>query len=211
MASADFAALLCSRLCHDLVSPIGALTNGVELLADEDDPQMREQCLQLLADSARQASNRLKFFRLAFGSAAGMGDAVDLGEVRSAIAGLFPAEKVTLNWMIGIATLPKPAVKILLNMALLAGESLLRGGTLSLAAEQQGRQVELGAKAEGARVVMPDDLRQMLCHGAKDGLTDSRLAPAALLHMLVVAGAGSIDVGQTGPDLPLVIAARLAC
>src|SRR4051812_45035105 len=73
MNPVDFASLLCSRLCHDLMSPVGALNNGIELLADETDPDMREKCLELLADSARASANKLKFFRLAFGAAGGVG------------------------------------------------------------------------------------------------------------------------------------------
>lgn len=69
MDAIDFASLLCSRLCHDLLSPVGALNNGIELLADEHDPEMRGKVLELLSDSARASANKLKFFRLAFGAA----------------------------------------------------------------------------------------------------------------------------------------------
>ena len=81
----DFASLLCSRLCHDLLSPIGALNNGLELLADETDPAMRERCMELLADSARVSASKLKFFRLAFGAAGGFGETVATDEARGAI------------------------------------------------------------------------------------------------------------------------------
>ena len=74
MNAVDLASLLCSRLCHDLMSPVGALNNGIELLADEQDPEMREKCLELLAESARASANKLKFFRLAFGAAGGFAD-----------------------------------------------------------------------------------------------------------------------------------------
>jgi histidine phosphotransferase ChpT len=211
MSQPDLAALLCSRLCHDLVSPIGALTNGVELLADENDPSMQEQCLTLLADSARQAANKLKFFRLAFGSGGSFGSDVDVREVRDAVSGLFPAEKVTLQWLVMAPVLPKSAVKVLLNMALLTGESLLRGGTLSLAADMQGRDVELAAKAEGPRVLLPEDLRSVLGEGPNPETLDSRLAPAALIHGLVRDCGGSVQVAQSGADAPLVVAARMAC
>jgi histidine phosphotransferase ChpT len=209
MAHADFAALLCSRLCHDLISPIGALTNGVELLADEDDPQMREQCMQLLADSARQASNRLKFFRLAFGSGGSYGAEVDVREIRDVVQGLFDSGKVQLNWLVSAPTLPKNAVKALLNMALLAGEALLRGGTLTLAGEMQGRSVELGAKAEGTKLALPDDIRTALVAGLGESALDSRLAPAALVHMLAQAGGGDVRVAGADPEGPLIIAARI--
>src|ERR1700753_3736852 len=90
--SADFASLLCSRLCHDLLSPVGALNNGLELLAEETDPEMRQRCLDLLRESARASANKLKFFRLAFGAAGGFGDEVDTREAKAAIEGLFGAD-----------------------------------------------------------------------------------------------------------------------
>ena len=85
MNAIDLASLLCSRLCHDLLSPVGALNNGIELLADEQDPEMRERCLELLAESARASANKLKFFRLAFGAAGGFGDQIDTHEARTAL------------------------------------------------------------------------------------------------------------------------------
>src|SRR6478735_6811672 len=92
MNAIDLASLMCSRLCHDLLSPVGALNNGIELLADEQDPEMRERCLELLADSARVTANKLKFFRLAFGAGGGFGDEIDTAEARAAVDGLYGAE-----------------------------------------------------------------------------------------------------------------------
>src|SRR3546814_14076572 len=94
MQAVDFASLLCSRLCHDLISPVGSLYNGVELLVDENDPEMRARCMELLADSARQTANKLKFFRLAFGAAAGFGDQVDPREAHAALEGLFGTDQI---------------------------------------------------------------------------------------------------------------------
>ena len=92
MNAVDFASLLCSRLCHDLMSPVGALNNGIELLADETDPDMREKCTELLSDSARATANKLKFFRLAFGAGGGFGEEIDTAEARAALDGLFRSE-----------------------------------------------------------------------------------------------------------------------
>ena len=86
MNPVELASLLCSRLCHDLLSPVGALNNGIELLADEQDPEMRERCLELLSESARASANKLKFFRLAFGAGGGFGDEIDTREARTALA-----------------------------------------------------------------------------------------------------------------------------
>ena len=102
MNAIDLASLLCSRLCHDLMSPVGALNNGIELLADEQDPEMREKCLELLAESARARANKLKFFRLAFGAAGGFGDEIDTREAEAALEGLYGAERrIELGWMVG--------------------------------------------------------------------------------------------------------------
>ncbi|OYW86801.1 MAG: histidine phosphotransferase [Sphingobium sp. 32-64-5] len=130
----DFAALLCSRLCHDLLSPVGAFNNGLELMADETDPEMRQRCLDLLAESARASANKLKFFRLAFGSAGGFGDMVPTDEARQAIEGMFAASgRVRIGWLVGPGMLAKGAVKILLNLALIVLDEELRAalaGTL---------------------------------------------------------------------------------
>src|SRR3569833_1404553 len=136
ISAVDFASLLCSRLCHDLLSPVGALNNGLELLADEHDPEMRQRCLELLAASAKASANKLKFFRLAFGAAGGFGETIDTREARAALEGLFAANnRVELGWLIEDPTLPKAGIKVLLNLALLAGDALIRGGQLDIGAE----------------------------------------------------------------------------
>ncbi len=210
MPAIDFASLLCSRLCHDLVSPIGALTNGVELLADESDPAMRAQCMELLEASARQAANRLKFFRLAFGAGGGYGAQVDVREIKAAVEGLFSPDKVTLEWMVSAPTLPKSAVKTLLNLALLAGEALLRGGTLSLAAETAGGQIEIGVKAEGPRTLLSEDLRLALQGKLPVEQIDARAAPAALVAFVVETHHGQLQIAPSETNAPVVIAVRLA-
>src|SRR6187455_510155 len=124
MNAVDLASLLCSRLCHDLLSPVGALNNGIELLVDEHDPEMRERCLELLGESARASANKLKFFRLAFGAAGGFADDVDTREARVAIEGLFGGDgRIQIGWMVDEQTISKAAMKVLLNLALLAGDA----------------------------------------------------------------------------------------
>src|SRR3954469_3558478 len=126
MNAVDLASLLCSRLCHDLMSPVGALNNGIELLADEQDPEMREKCLELLADSARATANKLKFFRLAFGAGGGFGEEIDTREAEIALKGILgPERRIELAWVVSESKLPKGAVKLLLNLALLAGDALV--------------------------------------------------------------------------------------
>src|SRR6476660_2488433 len=175
MNPVDLASLLCSRLCHDLMSPVGALNNGIELLADETDPDMREKCLKLLADSARASANKLKFFRLAFGAAGGFGENVDTHEAEAALEGLFSAERrIELGWVVHDDKLPKGAVTLLLNLALLAGDAPVRGGRLDVGAEDSGDAIELVICAEGPRILIDPTWRESLARGSAEGTGEPR-------------------------------------
>ena len=197
MSSIDFASLLCSRLCHDLLSPVGALNNGIELLVDEHDPEMRARCLELLADSARASANKLKFFRLAFGAAGGFGDQVDAREAKTAIEGMFSVGgRVELGWLVGDATLPKPAIKLLLNLALIGGDALVRGGRLDVGAETRGRVTEIVVRAEGPRLVLDPELRNALLGQADEANLAPRAAAAWLAHRLATDSGGAIQVSD---------------
>lgn len=205
----DFASLLCSRLCHDLLSPVGALNNGLELLADESDPAMRQRCMDLLNESARTSANKLKFFRLAFGAAGGFGELVDVREAQSAIEGLLADNKrTTLGWMVEDATLPKAAVKVLLNLVLIANDALVRGGTLDIGAESNDGLVEIAIKIEGPRITLDPELRTTLTDGERpDGVTP-RAAGAFLVHALVGEAGGSVQVSEPA-DGVLIFGAAL--
>ena len=207
MNEVDFASLLCSRLCHDLMSPVGALSNGIELLSDEQDEDMRERCLELLADSAKATANKLKFFRLAFGAAGGFGDEIDSREARVALEGLFGAERrIELGWMVGDEKLSKGAMKLLLNLAMLAGDALVRGGRLDVGAEQTGEGLELAIRAEGPRIMLDPSLRDTLANGAGGGQVEPRAAGAWLAHELASQAGGEIRLSDPSDDL-LVIGA----
>ena len=200
MKAADLASLLCSRLCHDLMSPVGALNNGIELLADETDPEMREKCLELLADSARATANKLKFFRLAFGAAGGFGEEIDTLEAQSALEGVFgPEKRIELGWMVSSDKLPKGAAKLLLNLALLAGDALVRGGRLDVGAETRDGEVELVIRAEGPRI-----LRETLAKGSSGDSVEPRAAGAWLAHNLAQEAGGSIQLSDPEAEVLLI-------
>ena len=151
--SIDLAAMLCSRLCHDMLSPVGALSNGLELLAMETDPEMRANVMELLEQSALISTNKLKFFRLAFGAAGGFGEQVEITEPKALIEALV-ADKpsVSINWALAERTLAKPAVKVLLNFAQLAIDALVRGGTLDIGAEVRDGACEIVVRAAGSKI-----------------------------------------------------------
>jgi histidine phosphotransferase ChpT len=193
----DFASLLCSRLCHDLLSPVGALNNGLELLNDETDPEMRARCLELLNESARVSANKLKFFRLAFGAAGGFGERVDVREARQAVEGLLGDNKrLQLQWLIEEPELPKAAVKVLLNLALIAGDTLVRGGTVTIGVEETAETTEIVLRAEGPRLVLDPELRATLTDGAGAEAITPRAAAAFLVNAIAAEAGGSVMVSD---------------
>ncbi|MEO6386881.1 MAG: histidine phosphotransferase family protein [Croceibacterium sp.] len=201
-SSTDLAALLCSRLCHDLLSPVGALNNGLELLADESDPEMRRRCFELLEQSAKTSTDKLKFFRLAYGAAGGFGEEVPSEEPHGLIAGLASNnERLTLDWGVTVPTLPKPAVKVLLNLAAIAIEALVRGGTLAVGAERLNGTTEIVVRASGMRVAFDANIGKALDGSLTDSELSGRTAPAHLIRLLTNEIGGELQYAVTGDAL----------
>jgi histidine phosphotransferase ChpT len=128
----DLAALLCSRVCHDLISPVGAIVNGIEVMEEDKDEETKTFALDLIKKSAHQASAKLQFCRLAFGAAGSAGAQIDLGDAEKAARGLIEDGKTTLTWNLPRALLAKNRVKLLLNMVLIGAAGIPRGGTLTV-------------------------------------------------------------------------------
>lgn len=201
-SSLDLASLLCSRLCHDMLSPVGALSNGLELLVEEKDPEMRQRCFELLEQSAKASADKLKFFRLAFGAAGGFGDSVPVNEARALIDALAGSNgRVAVNWMFGVDSLAKPAVKTLLNLALIGLDSLVRGGTLDIGAEVHGQAIEIVVRAAGQRVAFDPAVGQALEGTLPAGELTSKTAPAAMVQQLAAAVGGGVQVHVTAESL----------
>ncbi|MGE3690272.1 MAG: histidine phosphotransferase family protein [Novosphingobium sp.] len=207
--SLDLASLLCSRLCHDLLSPVGALSNGLELLADEQDPEMRKRCFELLEQSARISADKLRFFRLAFGAAGGYGDMVPVEEPRELVEALAGNNaRIQLSWNLSGEPLPKPAVKVLLNLAQIGIEALVRGGTLEIGAELRandsgGRASEIVVRAAGSKVAFDESIGKALEGSLPVAELSSRTAPAAMLHELATGLGGGVQYALSEEALVL--------
>lgn len=207
-ASLELASLLCSRLCHDMLSPVGALTNGLELLADEKDPQMRQRCFELLEQSARISADKLKFFRLAFGAAGGFGELVPVAEARALVDALVGNnERIAVSWALASDSLPKPGVKTLLNLALIGMDALVRGGTLEIGAELRadaaGSASEIVVRASGKRIAFDPAIGRALDGTLPDSELSSRTAPAAMLHQLAASLGGGLQYALTDDALTM--------
>ncbi|OBV11330.1 histidine phosphotransferase family protein [Erythrobacter dokdonensis] len=194
ISQTDLAALLCSRLCHDMLSPVGAIANGLELLADEQDPEMRARCMELLEQSARISTDKLKFFRLAFGAAGGFGEAIPIDEAQAVVNALVAdGKRIEINWAIADPSLPKPAVKVLLNLAQIALDALVRGGTLDIGAERREGAVEIVARARGDRIAFDETIGRALQGDLAEGEITSRTAAAHMVAMLAEEMAGGLQ------------------
>lgn len=128
----DLAALLCSRVCHDVISPVGAIVNGLEVLEDEKDADMRAFAVDLIKKSAKTASARLQFCRLAFGAAGSAGASIDTGDAESVTRNLIGDDRTKLEWNAARVLMPKNKVKLALNLCLIAAAAIPRGGVINV-------------------------------------------------------------------------------
>ncbi len=204
----DFASLMCSRLCHDLLSPVGSFGNGLELLADEPDPEMRAKFVELLESSSRAAIGRLKFFRLAFGSAGGYGDSINVEDIRDAATGLVTEGRaVEISWIGGSEPLAKPAARALLLLTQVVIEALVRGGSVSMAVEPRDGMIEIAVRGEGPRVVI--DEASEAAFGQPEPPVTSRTVGIALAARIARSGAGDIMLSRPAPT-EIVVGAIVA-
>jgi histidine phosphotransferase ChpT len=174
----DLAALLCSRVCHDLISPVGAIVNGLEVLAEEKDEATKQFALDLIAKSSRVASAKLQFCRIAFGAAGSAGAQLDTGDAESIARGFFEDDKTKLIWNPQRVLLAKNRVKLLLNMLLIAGQAIPRGGELTVDALGSGESTGFRVTAAGTNAKIPAAIPPLLTGQAgADGVDAHRIQP----------------------------------
>lgn len=196
MANIDFAAILCSRLCHDLVSPVGAINNGLEILHEEQEPSMKEAVLDLIEKSTKQTSNKLQFFRLAFGAAGGFSASLDVRECEKAMSAFLEGSKVDLDWDVQVSSGPKSFVKVLLNLGLVVSEALIRGGHLKMSAWQEGGHMKMVISGQAGKVILQKAVEESLKGNLNEDEVDPRAAPAFLAHEVAKGGGGDIRLSQ---------------
>jgi histidine phosphotransferase ChpT len=174
----DLAALLCSRVCHDLISPVGAIVNGLEVLAEEKDEETKTFALDLIKKSASTASAKLQFCRLAFGAAGSAGAQIDLGDAETIGRGFFEDDKTKLAWNLPRALLAKNRVKLLLNLLLVAGQTMPRGGRLTVDPVGEGEAMSFKISAAGTNAKVPPAVAALLGgETGEAGLDAHRIQP----------------------------------
>ncbi len=158
----DLAALLCSRVCHDLISPVGAIVNGLEVMEDDNNEETKTFAMELIKKSVKQASARLQFCRLAFGAAGSAGAQIDLGDAENVSRGFLEDEKTKLTWNLPRALVPKNRAKLLLNMLIIAGQSIPRGGVLTVDPVGSGDAMSFKITAAGTNARVPQAVPPLL-------------------------------------------------
>lgn len=194
----DLAALLCSRVCHDVISPVGAIANGLELYDDPDmDAETRQTALDMVRSSAKTASAKLKFCRIAFGAAGSAGASIDMGEAGETAKGFVGSEKVKLDWQAPRENRPKQQVKLVLNMLLMAMAAVPRGGLVTISVEGD----VFTARAQGDRAKVPEAIAQVVDGTADLNLLDARLVQVYYARLLAQSAGLTLSMAMDGEDV----------
>ncbi len=205
----DLSALLCSRVCHDIISPVGAISNGLELLDEEGtDEGTREIAMDLIRSSARNASARLQFARIAFGAAGSAGADIDTGDAQSVAQGYFANEKKTsLEWSGERSLMPKNKVKFLLNMLLVSLNAIPRGGVVLASFEDPNGSPTFRVVATGTNARVPPVFLDFLNGSFEENLDAHAVQP---LYTLKLAEAAGLEVSAVLEGESVVFTARSA-
>jgi histidine phosphotransferase ChpT len=200
----ELAALLCSRVCHDLISPVGAIVNGLEVLDDDPKPEDREFALDLIRKSAKTASARLQFCRLAFGAAGSAGAQIDLGDALNMAKGHIEDGKTTITWNLPRILLPKNRVKLLLNMMVIAQQTIPRGGTLTVDPVGEGETMSFRVTSTGLNARLPQNIADILNAPPASGVDAHAVQPH---YTRLLAEACGLKVGLKSEGEAIVVSA----
>jgi len=209
----DLAALLCSRVCHDVISPVGAIVNGLEVLEDEKDAEMRNFALDLIKKSAHMASARLQFCRLAFGAAGSAGASIDTGDAEQVARGLFSDERTKLEWNAARALMPKNKVKLTLNLCLIAAAAIPRGGVISVTVEGGEAATHLKVTAKGTNARLASHIPELLAGTPQNDTVDAHGIQAFYTGLVAQAVDMKLEVAASGDEItieasPLTVASE---
>jgi histidine phosphotransferase ChpT len=203
---AELAARLASKLCHDFISPAGAIVSGLDLLDDPSAREMREEAMDLIASSARKLVDHLAFARVAFGAAAGVA-MFDCAELERLTQGVYAHVRAELDWQVATAQLPKAAAQVLVNVAQLAAGALPLGGVARLEVVEGADGWTLAAVAKGPKARLHAEVRAGLGGGPLGEGLGGRWVQAYYAHALAAAAGGRIEAEAA--DEAVTITARL--
>ena len=195
--TAELAAHLAARLCHDLMSPASAITSGLDLLEDPSAQDMRDDAMELIANSSRKLLDLLMFCRVAFGGSASA-ETFDARELEKLAQGVFKHMRAELDWNVETPAVSKPAARTLLNLAQMAGGALPTGGVAKVRAVREGASLALAVEATGPRArLRPEVLQGLRGEALGDGM-HGHWVQAYYVHCFVEDAGGRVfaDVGE---------------
>lgn len=198
ISALDLAALLCSRVCHDVISPVGAVVNGIEVLEDEGAADMREVALDLIAKSSRQASARLQFTRLAFGAAGSAGAQLDLGDAEQVVRGMIEDDRTKIDWRLPREFQAKNKVKLLLNLVLISTTTIPRGGLMTVSPLGTGETMGFELAARGTSARIPAGVEALIAGVAPAGGLDAHVVQPFYAGLLARACGVTVSFAQDG-------------
>ena len=202
----DLAALLCSRVCHDVISPVGAIINGLEVLESEKTEDMRAVAMELIKKSAESASARLQYCRLAFGASGSLNAAIDTGDAEHVAKGLLSNDRTKLEWNVARRLEPKTTVKLLLNMCLIAAAAAPRGGTIAVDLQGEGEATAIQVTAKGPNARLSHTAANFLSAGSADAV-DAHSIQLHYTTLLAEQCGMAIEVAQA-PESVILTAKR---
>ncbi len=205
LTPSDLAALLCARICHDLISPVGALGTALEVLDDDKNADMHDDAMALVRTSAGQAAAKLKYLRLALGAGTSAPGMIGINEIRQLVDGMYGQGKITINWTTEIEGLEKHTARLLLNVIMITQQTIPRGGTLAIRIEITGDAYLLSLSAHGPKARLSDDIVRTLAGKAPEGGFDGRTIQPFYTGMLIRDIKGRIDSSIEGETVNFTV------
>jgi histidine phosphotransferase ChpT len=209
LKATDLAAMLCSRVCHDLINPVGAIGNGLEVLADPSQGEMAPFARDLITNAAKQARAKLEFARLAFGASSTAGTDFDTRECERVARLYFEIEKADLDWQVPLILLPKHKAKLLMNMLLIGAGSVPRGGTVKVELTGAAGEEAFRISAKGPKTLIPSGSEGLVNGNPEEGVDARGIQPfytgllARMTRMAVKLGLEDGEFVFSATPLPL--------
>ena len=198
----ELAALISSKICHDVIGPVGAIYNGLEILNEDDDANAKNYALNVIRQVTEQASARLQFARFAFGAAGSAGAIIDLTTAEQISRGFIGQGKHKLVWKGPMGHMAKDKVKLLLNLVACSTTALPRGGDIEVAIEgtMEAPTVVIRCRGPGARP--PQYLTEFIV-GQQPPQLDAMSIQAYYTVRLASSGSMRLEILKDGPDILL--------
>ncbi len=179
LPSTRLAGLLCSRLCHDLISPVSVLTTALSVLDDPASHDMHDDALDLIRTGVKQAAQHLDFARMAFGSSGFDDKPIDVSEIRTLTHFALDSRNITLNWACKESSLPVKMVRLLLNLCLISTTALARGGAVDLTTQKpHNNMAEMMLDLSGPKPALPPSVSEALQGRTGDDVSDGKMIQA---------------------------------